>query len=115
MLFCEAMHKIQSDFPLYSHDLPPSLVCNENSDDCWNNKCDECKGGKRFMEKFLLFDRSVKVTWYQREKKLMASGKEQLQKVQKSGKAYVLYNDLTLLVPSFLQHYLLSKSKVIST
>ena len=31
---------------------------------------------KEFMEKFLLFDRSVKVTWYQREKKLMASGKE---------------------------------------
>ena len=115
MLLCEAMHKIQSDFPLYSHDLPPSLVSNENSDDCWNNKCDECKCGKRFMEKFLLFDRSVKVTRYQWEKKLMASGKEQLQKkVQKSGKADVLYNDLTLLVPSFLQHYLLSKSKVIS-
>ena len=24
MLFCEAMHKIQSDFHLYSHDLPLS-------------------------------------------------------------------------------------------
>ena len=63
MLLCEAMHKIQSDFPLYSHDLPPSLVCNENSN-CWNNKCDKCKGGKRFLEKFPLFDTSVKVTWY---------------------------------------------------
>ena len=93
MLFCEAMHKIQSDFPLYSHDLPPSLVCNENSDDCWNNKCDKCKGEKRFMEKFPLFDASVEVTWCQWEKKLIASGKEQLQKVQKSGKADVLYND----------------------
>ena len=48
MLLCQAMHKIQSDFPLYSHNLPPSLVCNKNSGDCWNNKCDECKGGKRF-------------------------------------------------------------------
>ena len=95
MLFWEAMHKIQSDFHLYSHDLPPSLVCNKNSDDCWNNKCDECTGGKGFMEKFPLFDTSIKVTWYQWEKKLMASGKEQLQKVQKSGKADVLYNDLT--------------------
>ena len=90
MLLCEAMHKFQSDFPLYSHDLPPSLVCNENSDDYWNKKCDECKGGKLFMEKCPLFDTSVKVTWYQWEKKFMASGKEQLQKVQKSGKADVL-------------------------
>ena len=95
MLFWEAMHKIQSDFHLYSHDLPPSLVCNKNSDDCWNNKYDECTGGKGFMEKFPLFDTSVKVKWYQWEKKLMASGKEQLQKVQKSGKPDVLYNDLT--------------------
>ena len=47
------------------------------------------------MEEFPLFDTSVKVKWYQWEKKLMASGKEQLQKVQKSGKADVLYNDLT--------------------
>ena len=105
MLLCEAMHKIQGDFPLYSHDFPPSLVCNENSDDCWNNKCDECKGGKGFMEKFPLFDTSIKVTWYQWEKKLMASGKEQLQKVQKSGKADVLYKGLTLMVPSLLKHF----------
>ena len=42
------------------------------------------------MEKCPLFDTSVKVTWYQWEKKFMASGKEQLQKVQKSGKAEVL-------------------------
>ena len=59
----------------------------------------------KIVEKFPLFDTSVKVTWYQWGKKLMASGKEQLQKVQKSGKADVLYNDLTLMVPSFLQHF----------
>ena len=82
MLLCEAMHKIQKDFPLYSHDLPPSLVCNENFDDCWNNKCDECKGGKRFIKKFPLFDTSVEITWYQWEKKLMASRKEQLCSLQ---------------------------------
>ena len=111
VLLCEAMHKIQSDFPLYSHDLPPSLVCNENSDDCWNNKCDQCKGGKRFMEKFPLIDTSVEVTWYQWEKKLIASGKEQLQKVQKSGKAGVLYNDLTLMVPSFLQLFFIKQKQ----
>ena len=93
VLLYEAMHRIQSDFPLHSHDLPLSSVCNENSDDCWNNKCDKCKGGKRFMEKFPLFDTSVEVTWCQWEKKLIASGKEQLLKVQKSGKADVLYND----------------------
>ena len=91
MLLCEAMHKIQSDFPLYSHDLPSPLACNENSDDCWNNKCDECNSGKWFMGKFPLFDTSVEVTWYQWEKKLMARGKQQLQKVQKSGKTDVLY------------------------
>ena len=62
---CEAMHKIQSDFPLYNHDLPPLLVCNENSDDCWDNKCDKCIGGKRFLEKFPLFDTSIEVIWYQ--------------------------------------------------
>ena len=90
ILLCETMHKNQGDFPLYSHNLPPSSVCNENSDDCWNNKCDECKGGKRFMEKFPLFDTSVEVAWCRWEKKLMASGKEQLQNVQKSGKANVL-------------------------
>ena len=105
------MHKIQSDFPLYSHNLPPSLVCNKNSDDCWNNKCDECKGGKRFIETFPLFDTSVEVTWYQWGKKLMASGKEKLQKVQKSGKADVLYNDLTLMVPSFLEHFFIKRKQ----
>ena len=110
-LLCEAMHKIQSNFPLYSHDLPPSLVCNENSDDCWNNKCDESKGGKRLMEKFPLFDTSVEVTWYQWEKKLMGSGKEQLQNVQKSGKADVLYNDLTLMLPSFLRHFFIKQKQ----
>ena len=47
-----------------------------------------CKGWKRFLEKSPLFDTSVEVTWYQWEKKLMTSGKEQLQKVQMSGKAF---------------------------
>ena len=41
MLLCGPMHKIHGEVPLYSHDLLPSLVSNENSDDCWNNKCDE--------------------------------------------------------------------------
>ena len=63
------------------------------------------------MEKFPLFDTSVKVTWYQWEKKLMASGKEQLQKVQKSGKADVLYNDLPLMVPSFLQYFFIKQKQ----
>ena len=67
------------------------------------------------MEKFPLFDTSVEVTCYQWEKKLMESGKEQLQKVQKSGKADVLYDELILMVSSFRPHFLLSRSKVIST
>ena len=39
----------------------------------------------------------------------MASGKEQLQKVQKSDKTDVLYDDLTLMVPSFLHHFFKQK------
>ena len=63
------------------------------------------------MEKFPLFDTSVEVTWYQWKKKLMASGKEQLQKVQKNAKANVLYNNLTLMVPSFLQHFFIKQKQ----
>ena len=44
-------------------------------------------------------------------KELMASGKEQLQKVQKSGKADVLYNDLTLMVPWFLQYFFIKQKQ----
>ena len=63
------------------------------------------------MEKFPLFDASVKVTLYQQGKKLMASGQEQLQKVQKNDKANVLYDDLTLMVPSFLQHFFIKQKQ----
>ena len=115
MLFWEAMHKIQSDFHLYSHDLPPSLVCNKNSDDCWNNKYDECTGGKGFMEKFPLFDTSVKVKWYRWEKKLMGSGKERLQKVQKSGKLMFFTMTKHKWCHDSYSIFLLSKSKVIPT
>ena len=41
----------------------------------------------------------------------MARGKEQLQKVQKSGKADVLYNDLTLMLPSFLRHFFIKQKQ----
>ena len=68
----------------------------ENSDDCWNNKCDECKGGKQFIEKFPLFDISVEVTWYRGKINQCQVEK----KVQKIGKADVLYDDLTLVVSS---------------
>ena len=58
-----------------------------------------------------MFDTSVEVTWCQWDKKLMASGKEQLQKTQMSGKVNVLYNDLKLMVPSFLQHYFIKQKQ----
>ena len=41
----------------------------------------------------------------------MASGQEQLQKVQKNDKANVLYDDLTLMVPSFLQHFFIKQKQ----
>ena len=46
------------------------------------------------MEKLPLFDTSVKVTWYQWEKKLMA-----------------FHNDLTLMVPSFLQDFFIKQKQ----
>ena len=47
-LILKALHKFDETFPLYSHVLPKTLVCNSDSDFCWNNICESCKDAQLF-------------------------------------------------------------------
>ena len=47
-LTLEALHKFDETFPLYFHVLPQTLVCNRESDFCWNNICESCKDAQLF-------------------------------------------------------------------
>ena len=42
-LILEALHKFDETFPLYSHVLPQTLVCNSDIDFCCSNICESCK------------------------------------------------------------------------
>ena len=42
------LHKCDSSFPAYSHDLPEKLVCQPATQRCSLNQCDECQDGKGF-------------------------------------------------------------------
>ena len=42
-LILHALHKFDETFPLYSHVLPQTLVCNSDIDFCCSNICESCK------------------------------------------------------------------------
>ena len=54
MLILQALHRIDSIYPLYSHDLPNKFVCFEPNDDFWFNKCNQCKGALMFSKNYPL-------------------------------------------------------------
>ena len=66
-LILEALHKFDETFPLYSHVLPQTLVCNSKSDFCWNNICESCKDAQLFRVLYNLNvnDLDKHVEWYQ--------------------------------------------------
>ena len=37
ILILVALHKFDSVFPLYSHEFPVGITCNNANDICWNN------------------------------------------------------------------------------
>lgn len=44
----EALHDAIPHIPKYSENFPSMLVCNTESEDCWNNNCVTCKDGNFF-------------------------------------------------------------------
>ena len=56
MLILQALHRIDSIYPLYSHGLPNKFVCFDPNDVFWFNKCNQCKSALMFS-KIILFKR----------------------------------------------------------
>ena len=112
-LILEALHKFDETFPLYSHVLPQTLVCNSKSDFCWNNICESCKDAQLFRVLYNLNgnDLDKHVEWYQWEKVPGPNGKEYLEKTLKKGSASVSYRPACAMLPSFLCIILSSSNK----
>ena len=113
-LILEVLHKFDETFPLYSHVLPQTLVCNSKSDFCWNNICESCKDAQLFRVLYNLNgnDLDKHVEWYQWEKVPGPNRKEYLEKTLKKGSASVLYSAACAMLPSFLLHYFIKQQQV---
>ena len=85
ILILEALHKFDSNFPLYSHKFPLSIVCDSEKDICYNNMCTTCKDAAKFHNLFVLneIDKDKRITWYQWEKVAEGNGKEYIKKLKK--------------------------------
>ena len=97
---------MDKNVPLYSHALPESIVCSDNSDKSWNNLCETFKGAKLFNKLYHLNDANLEneMTWYQWK---MVSGKNRkryLEKAMKRGKTIDAFNYACEILPSFLLH-----------
>ena len=70
ILILEALHKLDETFPVYSHELPQTLVSSDHSDFFWNNICENYKGALLFKSLYSLnyLDDDKNVEWYQWEK-----------------------------------------------
>ena len=99
-LILESLHKFVETFPLYSHVLPQTLVCNSDSDFCWNNICQSCEDAQLFKGLYNLNsnDLDKHVEWYQWEKVPGPNGKEYLEKTLKKGSASV---SLSVVLPVY--------------
>ena len=76
-LYLEALHKINPDVPTYSQQFTGSMVCEDSTDNCYISKCDHCRDGALFKQKYPVEtieagmecsgdeDEEVQVTWYQ--------------------------------------------------
>ena len=120
ILLLEALHKHDSAYPAYHHSLPACTVCEESSDNCWFNKCENCQNGTLFKAKYPVpndlqtdsdtcnsesdQDPSYKyIKWMQWEKIEGMDGKDRQEKVRKCGLPSEVYHSL----PQFnLHHYI---------
>ena len=101
-MLMEALSKVHTDIPTYSHQFVKSLVCDPPTEQCWNNMCDECKDGKLFN---FTFDGEVSIKWFQWEKQLSINNKKQLQKIEESGAFDGAVSKLKSQIPSFILHH----------
>ena len=67
MLILQALHRIDSIYPLYNLDLPNKLICFQPNDDCWFNKCNQCKDPLMFSKYYPLENDSTlqEIRWCQ--------------------------------------------------
>ncbi|XP_065665666.1 uncharacterized protein LOC136087088 [Hydra vulgaris] len=113
ILILEALHKFDSNFPLYSHEFPLSIVCDSEKDICYNNMCTKCKDAAKFHNLFALneVDKNKCITWYQWEKVAEGNGKEYIKKIEKKGRVDDLYRTFSKSLPSFLWHYFIKQKQ----
>ena len=113
ILILVALHKLDSVFPLYSHEFPVGITCNDANDICWNNMCSKCKDAAKFRELCVLkeTDKNKCCTWYQWEKVVGGNEKEYLQKFEIKGRVDDLYSTLSKSLPSFLMHYFIKQKQ----
>ena len=98
---------------MYSHALPESTVCSDNSDKCWNNLCATCKDAKLFSKLYHLDDANLEkeMTWYQWKMVPGNHGKEYLEKAVKRGKTIDAFNYACEILPAFLLHYFIKQKQ----
>ena len=102
---------MDKNVPLYSHALPESIVCSDNSDKCWNNFCETCKDAKLFSELHHLDDANLEheMTWHQWKMVPGKNGNEYLEKAMKRGKAIDAFNYACEILSPFLLHYFIKQ------
>ena len=76
ILICQALHHIDSIYPLYSHYLPHKFVYFQPSDDCWF-KCNNGKDALMLSKNYPLQKDSTlqEIRWYQWENIVNSTGK----------------------------------------
>ena len=95
-------------FPRYDHNFPNELVCTAATEDCWFNKCQNCKDAQLLRRKFPPEQReSSNVTWHVWGND--ADGK--LCKMVKEGTSDELFAHICAILPEFLQHCCTKRSQ----
>ena len=61
----DALHKAIPDFPIYTHSLPETFLCDTASEDCWIGTCNIRGRGQGFTSKYahILQDEKI-ASWY---------------------------------------------------
>ena len=97
----DTSNKTFPTFPKYEHNLPNELVCTAAIEDCWFNKCPNCKDAQLLRRKFLPEQvESSTVTWHVWGND--ADGK--LCKMVKEGTSNDLFSHVCAVLAVFLQH-----------
>ena len=101
-----ALHKVDSSIPLYSHELPQTLLCSPASRECWLNQCSTCSDGKGMPRQFQI-DESITTTWL--VWKYDSDGK--LSKVIEEGTTKDLMDHICSMTPKFLEHCFIKRKQ----